>query len=940
MMTPSCRHDESSLCPGSAYEIGKVMAFNRFAFMACGFLVLLPGSFSRAAEVRISELVAAASADGLVDAEGEPADWIELHNAGPDSVSLADWALTDDPERPSKWPLPDVVLDAGTFVVFIASGKDAELGDEWHTNFKLDRSGEYLALSNANGEMVSALSPGYPPLSDGVSYGYDSAMDAYRVWRTPTPGSLNGEAPDLGPFLFQPGAGTELAQQGKDHEVSVRVLPNGHPIESVTLKYRVMYKGEISVPMEARDGRYTGLIPAFFLFGERYHAGEMLRWAFQARDSAGRETRLPSLPEDEEKPQAEYFGTIVADPSIDSPLPQLHWFAEDPDNAVTERGSRASVYFEGQFYDDLFVRRRGQFGAIDWPKAKLKFDFNPGDHFRYDADRRRVEEFNLQSHFRDASFMRENLAFAFFNHIGTPASDTRHWHVRFNGSFHGLFSFVEQVDEDFLRQQGLDPEGALYKANGFPSTLAKGVTRALYQKETRKDEPYDDLVEFTDGINGVHRFDYIMDHVNLPAMVNEMAGQSVIRNADRLTKNYYMYRDPETDLWQRIPWDMDGAFSTSSGLANENFASPLYGDSQHTQAAGQPIYQNFLLDAILDHKLTRQMYLRRLRSLIDAYLSEEPVYFKSAVDERTELIRQDARDDAAMWGTGNIDSGTRTIKNTALSLRREELLETYGKDLVPPRQTPGLELTVGEVDPAPGDSQAEYFQLINPNNEAIDLSGWSVSGAVAFVFPSGTVIPQKGTLFSPDDGFLHVVKNVRAFRERSTGPGGGQGLFYVGGYEGRLSTRGETIRILDDSGRLVVEHTYESTTPVATYDAWVEAHFSEEERLDESLVAWDADPNGEGVSNLYRYAFGDQFRIEVVRGHAVVYRRISQASDLEFVLEGSGDLETWRELEFAEKVVADTEAEERYETIEALLNEQADDGESYFRIRVRLLDLP
>ncbi|MEM7396459.1 MAG: CotH kinase family protein, partial [Verrucomicrobiota bacterium] len=345
------------------------------------------------------------------------------------------------------------------------------------------------------------------------------------------------------------------AEEGVDLVVSVQILPNGAPIESVTLKQRVMFKNETSAPLRddgvapdetAGDGRYTGMIAANWLFGTRFKAGEMLRWAFIARDRDGHEARLPHLKENTVA-QPEYFGTLVEDPSIESALPVLHWFSESPDQAIRPTGSRASAYFDGQFYDNVFVKRRGQSGAIGWPKPKLKFDFNPQDHFRYDPSRRRVEEFNLQSHFTDPSFMRENVAFGFFNEIGTPASDTRHWHIRLNGAYYGLFSYVEQVDQDFLRQQGLDPDGSLYKANGFPSTLAVLSTeaqyRSLYQKDTNKDEPYDDFIAFVEGINGGDRFDYIKDHVNLPALVNSMAGQSILRNHDRLTKNYYLYRD-------------------------------------------------------------------------------------------------------------------------------------------------------------------------------------------------------------------------------------------------------------------------------------------------------------------------------------------------------------------------------------------------------------
>ena len=886
-------------------------------------LLLLAGSVE--ASLRINEIVAS-NRSGLADEDGELSDWIEIYNEGPHAIDLAGWTLTDNIAEPNKWAFPSLIVAPAAYVVIFASGKDRAA--PLHTNFRLASDGEYLALANPRNEAMSVLSPAFPKLGRNIAYGFDTSLVNYRPWRTPTPGMANREDSALGPALIEPKTASLTATEGTNYVISVRAIPNEAPVDTVTLSKRIMYKGARALAMKddgvapdalAGDGRYTTEISASTLFGKRFRAGEMLRWSFTTRDVEGRESRLPPL--DDEAPfQPEYFGTIVEAPTIESSLPILHWFTDNPDDAVSTSGTRASAFYDGRFYDNIFVKRRGQSGAIGWAKPKLKFDFNPQHHFLYDSDRRLVEEFNLQSHFNDASFMRENLAFGFFNDIGTPASDTRHWHIRLNSNFYGLFSYIEQVDQDFLKQQGLDPGGALYKANGFPSTLAKGVTRALYQKETRKDEPYDDLVEFVEGINGPNRFHYIMDHVNLPAMVNEMAGQSLIRNADRLTKNYYMYRDPKTDLWQRFPWDMDGAFSTSSGLANENYASPLYGDSQHTQAPNQAIYQNFLLDAILDHNPTRQMYLRRLRTLIDTYLSGDYSYFRSEIDTRLALIRDDARVDTQEWGTGNVDNGVRTLKNTAFALRRRELLETFGKDLVPSSQTTGLNLEFGQVSPTSEEPRAEYFQINNPNREAVDLSGWKVSGAVRYKFPSGTVIPRKGTLFKPDAGIMHVVRDVRAFRERAESPRGDEGLFVVGPYDGKLSSRGETLELFDAADRLVAKHSFPGTG--VTYESWAAARFSEEELLDDSI-------SGIAV-NLSKYAFGEEPITGIRESNEIRYQRIANASDLTFKLEISNDLRTWKEAEsFVEQV---SEASDGMEQVTATFTRGR---ESYLRIIVQ-----
>ena len=125
------------------------------------------------AEGPVIEEIVAANRDGLLDADGDSSDWFELYQGGPTSVDLSGWALTDDPSDLGKWrfPLPGgPLLEAGGYLVVFASGKD-RVGEEWHTNFQLERDGEFLALVDPAGVIVDALAPQYPPQRADVSYG-------------------------------------------------------------------------------------------------------------------------------------------------------------------------------------------------------------------------------------------------------------------------------------------------------------------------------------------------------------------------------------------------------------------------------------------------------------------------------------------------------------------------------------------------------------------------------------------------------------------------------------------------------------------------------------------------------------------------------------------------------------------------------------------------
>src|SRR5579859_5227698 len=97
--------------------------------------------------VYISEFLAA-NQHTLPDNDGEYSGWIELYNAGADTVNLAGWFLSDTPTNLTKWSFPGVGILPGNFLVIFASGK-ARTNDlaHLHTNFQLAKDGGYLALS-------------------------------------------------------------------------------------------------------------------------------------------------------------------------------------------------------------------------------------------------------------------------------------------------------------------------------------------------------------------------------------------------------------------------------------------------------------------------------------------------------------------------------------------------------------------------------------------------------------------------------------------------------------------------------------------------------------------------------------------------------------------------------------------------------------------------
>lgn len=151
----------------------------------------------------ITELVASNN-QGLADVDGERPDWIELHNVGDATADLSGWSLTDDVSKPAKWRFPDLTLDPGQYLVVFASGKDrTDTASPLHTNFRLDRDGEYLGLNRPDGSAVSSYS--FPLQFTDVSFGLapgqvpsSAHILGGRYFSNPTPGGENSSESAVG----------------------------------------------------------------------------------------------------------------------------------------------------------------------------------------------------------------------------------------------------------------------------------------------------------------------------------------------------------------------------------------------------------------------------------------------------------------------------------------------------------------------------------------------------------------------------------------------------------------------------------------------------------------------------------------------------------------------------------------------------------------------
>ena len=705
--------------------------------------------------------------------------------------------------------------------------------DDW-MSFPIDlavvtlQAGENLLAIHGLNHRVDSPNLLVLPVLEVTTGGVGAGGPVYHV--QPTPGRPNGAgatvlAPLLDEVTSSPTPPTGLPSS-PPIVITARVQATVNPIRQVRLYHRKMFLEETVVRMKddgnapdavAGDGTYTAEIST-----DELARGHMVRWRVEAEDSNGEIARDPAY--DAPTDSDQYYGTVADDVALGSSrLPFLHTFVPNEAAVDTRGGGRVSIYYLGRFYDNVRMDLHGQStSGSNFPKKSYDVDFNRGNRFLWKEGEQEVKDINLLTNYADKSKVRNTLTYEFLKRCGTDYHYAFPVRVQRNGTFYSIHDLVEDGDDRFLERLGLDGNGALYK---MYDRLANASSA---NKKTRTHEGTGDLAALISAMNPGQSVDVRRgngyDMLNIPATINYLASLTVAGITDAGHKNYYMYRDTEgTQEWWPMPWDVDLALGRRWTGSEHYFHDTLHWDFWNYSSI------NPLWDLMHNTPEFREMYLRRVQSLREEVLlppgtRPERDWFTMRVRELEELldppgVRSDADLDFVKWGSwGNnfqMRDAAERILTEWLPNRRDWMFSSdRGQGGVPvpePQlQVPDITIERADYNPSSGNQDEEYFLLRNRESTSVDLSGWSISSAVQYVLPAGTVIPADSGVsgLSRYVGLLHVARRPEAFRNRARLPTGGQSRFVVGGYEGQLSARGETIELRTAVGDLVASKTY------------------------------------------------------------------------------------------------------------------------------------
>lgn len=243
-----------------------------------------------------------------------------------------------------------------------------------------------------------------------------------------------------------------------------------------------------------------------------------------------------------------------------------------------------TLVYDGEVYDNVHYRVRGQASTFRTGKNKLKIDFNRGHYFQARDDygreyQKKWDKMNVGTGVcpwwqyphpggwdvgTRGMVMNEALAFRLYNLAGVPACNTNYFQLRiiddavetspnnqYEGDFWGLYFAIEHPDGAFLDEHGL-PDGNVYRMDGGYNATHQGPTRRANGA---------DVSGLISGLRSNSTPDWWQQNVNLPAYYSSRAIGVAINDSDRRPQsNCVYYCNSETNQWWVLPWDLDLTF--------------------------------------------------------------------------------------------------------------------------------------------------------------------------------------------------------------------------------------------------------------------------------------------------------------------------------------------------------------------------------------------
>jgi len=551
--------------------------------------------------------VMASNSQYMMQSDGKYYDWVELVNVSDQSINLANYCLSDDPEEPGKFQLPNKNLGAGDRIVIICSDNDRLVGSYIQANFTLGSDESWVYVSDAAGKIRDCLRIDQVPAH--YSVGRANGENVTNYFETPTPGRVNGGGPAL--VSASPQLMTREGVYEGVSVVSVSFQGNGTmhytldgsvptPQDPVLAGPLELTETSVIRVLALEEGKLPSqVVTASFILNEG-HSLPVLSLAADPASLFGETGIYTNNTFDSEQlcnlKLFEHSGTF----SVDCGLELMGDSAKNPEKKSFK------VNFRGIYGTDVLgYPLFGTEGAQVFDELCLSAGSDEG-----------------QSLMRDELF--SNLCQQLDS--GLLCRRAKYCVLYINGEYWGVYSLKEALGEMYYSQNtgaGMDTVQEIREPVQWGDEIHT-LASDCEENDLSRQEAYDDIASRLDTED-------LIDWVILQ-------GYSCNRN---IGENMRYYRSPSTGgKWTPVLSDLDGAFYYRDGFAN-------------VFASGQPWCYLDFTNSLIQNETFRTAFLQRLSQLREGTLSNEHVL--SVIDGLQTQLAPEMDRETARWG-GDVET--------------------------------------------------------------------------------------------------------------------------------------------------------------------------------------------------------------------------------------------------------------------------------------------
>jgi hypothetical protein len=280
-------------------------------------------------------------------------------------------------------------------------------------------------------------------------------------------------------------------------------------------------------------------------------------------------------------------------------------------------------------YDDIVItdakiRLRGNPSNWD-PDNKMQFQIDFAEY--HDSGRfLGLTKLLFDAATYNRHMLRDRLSLSIMRDMGIAAPCANNARLDVNGSYYGLFTSIEKLDENFLERVFDDPTGDLWD-------------RHNWELETNVATANDGRLLLLRDAESVEELETYLD---LEQALQVFAAEAIIPDSDGMWAgglNYYVYDDPLRGKFVMLPWDLDNSLDRFNGPPDGDYPinpDPVVWEKPTTH--GRPWY-----DLALEEPEWFEYYIESLGQQFETGYAVDELHAR--IDAWTAQIQESVFDD-------------------------------------------------------------------------------------------------------------------------------------------------------------------------------------------------------------------------------------------------------------------------------------------------------